>query len=130
MPKFSMRSLERLNTCDVDLQDLFLEVIKHFDCSVICGTRSMDEQNEAFNKGFSKVKYPNSKHNSLPSKAADVCPYPIEWENTDRMKFFIGFVLGVASQMGIEVTSGIDWDGDTFIKDTHFMDHPHFQLKN
>jgi len=131
MAKFSKRSKDNLKTCHPDLQRLFNEVVKHFDCTVICGLRSEEDQNEAFRKGHSKVQFPNSKHNTLhnlPSNAVDVVPYPIEWENTPRMKFFIGYVLGTAKQMNINVTSGIDWDGDTFLKDTNFFDHPHFQI--
>jgi len=135
MPKFSRSSKRNLSTCHPDLIVLFNEVIKYFDCKVICGRRGKTAQNNAFIKGHSKVKYPNSKHNPDPSMAADVIPYPIEWENIKRMKFFAGFVLGTAQQLLNErmishkVVSGLDWDADTELKDTTFVDHPHFQLK-
>jgi peptidoglycan L-alanyl-D-glutamate endopeptidase CwlK len=135
MPKFSKSSKSKLATCHPDLIALFNEVIKEFDCKVICGRRGKTAQNNAFINGHSKVKYPNSKHNSDPSMAVDVIPYPIEWENIKRMKFFAGFVLGVASRMlkageiSHKVISGLDWDADTVLKDTTFVDHPHFQLK-
>lgn len=66
--------------------------------------------------------------------AVDSVPYPIEWENTARMKFYVGFVLGIAQMLlgyGLidhKLISGLDWDGDTFLKDHTFRDHPHFQL--
>ena len=135
MPYFSKTSKKRLATCHPDLQMLFNFVIKHFDCTVICGHRTEEVQEEAFDNGFSKVHYPNSKHNSDPSMAADVVPYPIEWGNTKRMKFFAGFVLGCAKalkeqkEISHDVVSGLDWDNDTILKDTTFKDHPHFQLK-
>ena len=135
MPRFSQKSRDNLSSCHLDLQILFNEVIKWFDCTVICGHRSKEDQDEAYRKGFSQVQYPNSRHNSVPSNAVDVVPYPIDWNNTERMKFFIGFVLGTARQLkeqgkiNNEIIRGIDWDGDTFLKDHNFQDHPHFQIK-
>lgn len=135
MPKFSKTSKKRLETCDQDLQTLFNYVIKHFDCTVICGHRTEEQQELACRNGYSKVWFPNSKHNSSPSMAADVIPYPIEWKNTNRMKFFAGYVLGIAQRMfddgeiSHRVISGLDWDADTILKDTTFKDHPHYQLK-
>jgi len=39
MSSFGERSQDRLNTCHTDLIVLFEEVIKTFDCAVICGFR-------------------------------------------------------------------------------------------
>ena len=44
MPNFSIVSKQRLNTCHQDLQKLFNEVIKHYDCAVIQGARSDFDQ--------------------------------------------------------------------------------------
>ena len=43
MPKFSKKSKSKLETCDSKLQDLFNEVIMHFDCSILCGHRGEEE---------------------------------------------------------------------------------------
>lgn len=135
MPKFSKRSREKLETCHVDLQTLFNYVIKYFDCTIVCGYRGKEAQDKAFKDGFSKVEFPNSKHNQCPSLAVDVVPYPIEWENVDRMRYFIGFVKGIAQmlrdygQIEYEIVTGIDWDNDSFLKDQRFNDFPHFQIK-
>ena len=135
MPQFSKTSKTRLKTCHQDLQTIFNYVVKYFDCTVICGTRSKEEQEAAFDNGFSKVHFPNSKHNSMPSIAVDVIPYPIEWWNIKRMKYFAGYVMGIARMLkdygaiSHELVSGLDWDADTVLKDTTFVDHPHFQLK-
>lgn len=128
MGKFSEPSSTRLATCDERLQRLFNEVVKHFDCTVISGHRGEKEQNEAFAKGFSKLRYPNSKHNRKPSLAADVVPFPIDWKDTNRMRVFAGFVLGIASQMEIKIRWGGDWDSDTEVKDNSFQDLPHFEI--
>ena len=94
MPKFSKSSIKKLETCDPELQTLFNYVIKYFDCKVIYGHLGERAQNAAFDGGFSTVRYPYSNHNTDPSKAVDVIPWPIQWNNTDRMRYFIGFVKG------------------------------------
>lgn len=130
MPKFGKRSKRNLAQCENQLQDLFNEVIKHFDCSVICGHREQKEQDEAFYSERSKVEFPNSKHNTLPSLAVDVLPYPIDFKDTDRMYMFVGFVRGIAASMNISIKSGADWDSDTEVNDQIFHDLPHFELIN
>ena len=67
------------------MQELFNEVIKYFDCTLIQGHRGEEEQNKYFDEGKSKVRYPNGRHNARPSNAVDVVPYPIDWDATDRM---------------------------------------------
>ena len=135
MPKFSKTSKERLAGCHQDLQTIFNYVIKSFDCTIVCGHRGKEEQDKAFKDGFSKVKYPNSRHNKKPSIAVDAVPYPIEWRNTNRMKYFAGYVMGIAETLKRygaithDLVTGLDWDDDTILKDTTFKDHPHFQLK-
>ena len=134
MPSFSDNSLNNLETCHEDLQLLFSEVVKSFDCSIVCGHRGEEEQDEAFNSGRSKVQYPKSRHNSMPSMAVDVIPYPVNWGNTERMYYFSGYVKAVAQRlldehlMDYELRWGGDWDRDTETNDQDFMDLPHFEL--
>jgi len=128
MPKFGSRSRKNLSTCHEDLQDLFNEVIKHVDCSVICGHRNKQEQNEAFEKKRTKVKYPNGRHNAKPSMAADVVPYPIDWDDRERFHLFAGFVLGVAQSMEINIRWGGDWNKNFEVDDNNFDDFPHFEI--
>ena len=112
MPKFSQASLKRLETCDERLQEVFNEVIKHFDCKIICGHRDRATQEEAFDKGFSKKSWPNSKHNRLPSKAADVLPWPIDWNDREGMAHLAGFVIGIGKLKGYNIRWGGDWEQD------------------
>ena len=140
MPKFSKASQKALDSCVSPLQDLFNEVVKHYDCKILEGHRGKEAQNVAYAKGLSKKRWPNGKHNSVPSKAVDVAPYPVQWpgpglssqENqrrTIRFYHFIGFVAGVASQMGISIRCGADWDSDEELFDQTFNDLPHFELR-
>lgn len=134
MPRFSETSKRRLATCHQDLQTLFNQVINHFDCTILCGHRGEADQNEYYASGRSKVKWPNGKHNKLPSMAADVAPYPIDWGDRERMHMFAGFVLGLAQAlhddglMTYRVRWGGDWDMDTEVNDNGFDDLVHFEL--
>ena len=129
MPYFGRKSKERLNTCESNLQKVFNEVIKHVDCSVLEGHRSKDRQNKLYEEEKTKVKYPDGRHNRQPSSAVDVTPYPVDWEDRERQTLFAGFVIGVASQMGINLRWGGDWDQDFQVVDNRFDDFPHFELK-
>jgi len=129
MPYFGKKSKERLNTCDSNLQKVFNEVIKHVDCSVLEGHRSKDRQNKLYEEEKTKVKYPDGRHNRQPSSAVDVTPYPVDWKDRERQTLFAGFVIGVASQMGINLRWGGDWDQDFQVVDNRFDDFPHFELK-
>lgn len=128
MPSFFKRSRGRLQTCDPRLVDIFERVVMDFDCTVLCGHRSKLVQDEAFRQGKSKLKWPNSKHNSKPSMAVDVAPYPIDWTDTKRFYYFAGFVMGVAAECGYKLRWGGDWDGDTQVNDQTFMDLVHFEI--
>jgi len=128
MAKFGKKSTEQLSNAHPKLQQVFTEVIKNYDCSVLQSVRGEAEQNEAYRRGVSKLKYPDSKHNSEPSLAVDVVPYPIDWNNIDRFIHFTGYVKGVADSMNIKIRCGCDWDGDNDMTDQTFMDYPHFEL--
>ncbi len=129
MPKFGNSSKKRLATCDERLQKVFNEVIKYVDCSVLEGHRSEERQNKLFEEGKTKVKYPKGRHNSSPSRAVDVTPYPVDWDDRERQTLFAGFVLGIARSMDIRLRWGGDWDMDTQTKDNKFDDLVHFQIK-
>jgi peptidoglycan L-alanyl-D-glutamate endopeptidase CwlK len=138
MPKFGKKSLNQLETCHSDLQILFNEVIKHFDCVVLEGHRNQKDQDAAFEKGNSKLKWPNGNHNSIPSLAVDVAPYDppttVNWKDIKRFYYFGGYVLGIArilkdqGKITHSIRYGGDWDMDTDISDQTFNDLVHFEL--
>ncbi len=129
MPRFGKRSKERLATCDTRLQEVFNEVIKYVDCSILEGHRDKERQNQLYIEGKTKVKYPNGRHNSSPSNAVDVTPYPVDWADRERQTLFAGFVIGIARSMGITLRWGGDWDMDFQVMDNRFDDFPHFEVK-
>ena len=132
MPRFGPKSKERLSECDPKLQELFSEVIKYVDCSVLEGIRTKEKQDRMFAEGKSKFKYPGSKHNVAnegdKAIAIDVTPYPVDWKDRERQTLFAGLVIGIAKGMDINIRWGGDWDMDFEVNDNKFDDFPHFEL--
>lgn len=122
MPKFSKKSLERLSACHPFLQEICNELIKEVDFTVICGHRNEVDQNHAFDIGASKLKFPKSKHNIMPSKAVDLAPYNngIDWNNHVAFKELARKFKLIAEHKRIAISAGADWKS--------FPDLPHFEL--
>ena len=137
MNTFSETSKQRLATCHRDLRTLFAHVIQDYDCTIVCGHRDQADQDKAFAEGKSTQKYPNSKHNHIPSLAVDAAPFEpkdgIDWKPR-QMAFFAGYVKGIADRLykiGVishRIRLGIDWDSDNDIDDETFIDAPHFEI--
>jgi len=127
MPQFSQRSRDRLNTCHPLLQRLMGSVIEVMDISVLCGHRTEAEQNDAYRKGFSKLQFPKSKHNSMPSMAVDIAPYPIDWDDFERFETVASVVKTHWNLIPHEERRGweLQWGGDW----SRFRDMPHWELK-
>ena len=131
MPRFGKRSRDRLKGVDAKLVNILNEVVKYFDITIIEGLRSQKRQDELVAEGKSKTKF--GKH--VLGKAVDLAPYPIDWKARDDFHLLGGFILGVASQMGVNVRWGGDWSssslykGKRTTKDNSFDDLVHFELK-
>ena len=128
MPSFGERSLVQLNTCHPSLIELFTEVIKYWDCTIIEGKRTLEQQQLNLSTGASRKL--NSKHIPVNgfSMAVDVSPYPIKWTDYNRFYAFAGFVIGTAVQLGIKVRWGGDWNSNRDFSDQKFNDLVHFEL--
>lgn len=127
MPKFSIYSKQRLATCHPDIRKVCEQVIKTFDFSVTCGHRGRADQEAAYKKGHSKVRFPNSAHNKLPSLAVDIVPYPVDWSDIGRFKALAAAFFAVATLLKErgEITSQFVWGG-TWKK---LKDYPHFEIR-
>jgi peptidoglycan L-alanyl-D-glutamate endopeptidase CwlK len=135
MPKFSQKSLKKLNTVHPDLQRLFMKVIKRFDCTITSGLRTAQEQNELYKKGravvdghmqivdkSAVVTYADGyqkKSNHQGGNAVDVVPYPSLWSDETELIRLGGYVKSVAIELGIDIEWGGDWK---------WKDYPHYQL--
>lgn len=114
MPKFSKRSLTNLTQCHPNLVLIANEAIQHFDFTVICGHRNEKDQQKAFDDGFSKVRWPHSKHNKVPSLAFDAIPHPLkgDWDSEINRQKFIEMrqaLAQAAKKLKIKVRF-IKWD--------------------
>ncbi len=125
---FSQKSKSNLMSCHPELQRLFHEVVKTWDCTVLEGHRNQKRQDDAFATGLSKLRFPASKHNRFPAHAVDVIPYPIDFADLDRIYNFGIFVIETAKRLGIKIRWGGDWDMDGDFKDQKFNDLVHFEL--
>lgn len=127
MPKFSKRSLTELDSCHVVLQQLMKRVIKRSDFTVICGFRNQEAQDKAYKAGTSKLQFPHSRHNTSPSMAADIVPFPIDWNDTMR---FRELATVVKEEWGLmketeKLRYELIWGGDWLT----FRDLPHFEIR-
>ena len=139
MYSYSATSRERLESCHPDLQVIWDEVIQWIDCAVFCGHRGEAKQRLAYLENKSKVRWPDSKHNSKPSMAIDSGPYFVEIHNTDwddSLAFarFAGRIDQIADQLlkAGAISHSIRWGGDWSMNgrstDQTFFDLPHFEL--
>lgn len=140
MPQFGQKSASNLATCERDIQTIMMEVVKHFDCSIIEGHRSAETQNSHWQKGRENdiivdkskvVTYKDgydkkSKHQGYPSEAVDVVPYPSMWKDKNKLIELRGVVkycqAKLLSEGKIEKTldnGGDLWDG---------WDLPHYEI--
>lgn len=147
-------SQTHLATCHYVLQELAKRVIKHYDYSVLIGHRPESKQNAAYLNQISTKRWPESKHNKLPSLALDASPYPIPegWGDLDltaphardlqwkeRVKFYEMVAIfkfcwaemceedeQLAEAYGLRC--GADWDGDNDYRDQSFDDLVHIEL--
>jgi hypothetical protein len=124
---FSKLSLARLETCDHRVQMVLRRAITRYDFTVLCGHRGKQEQNDAFERGASKLRWPQSKHNKTPSLAVDIAPFPIDWDNLERFREMARVIMDEANKAGIKLR----WGGDFNMNgkpDDKFIDMPHFEI--
>jgi len=126
MYKFGKRSKERLKGVNAKLVNVLNELIKIMDVTIIEGLRSKERQEQLLAEGKTKTKY--SKH--IQGKAVDLAPYPIDWEDRERFHYMGGMLRGIAKNMNVNLRRGGDWDSDGEIKDNHFDDLVHVELKS
>jgi len=133
MPKFSNKSKKKLVTVHPDLQTLFNAVILHWDCTIVSGLRTTDEQQELYERGRTKpggiVTYKDGVKNKSKHQlglAVDVVPYPSLYNDRLKMRDFGNFVLGMAVMLKEygEIDHDIEWGGHW----VSFVDYPHFQI--
>lgn len=121
---FGRRSREALASCDTRiirvLERALKEVPEELDFSVLQGHRGKQEQNAAYQRGDSKLKWPESNHNKYPSEAVDVVPYPVDWNDINRFYRVAAYIYQAAIKEGVPIRWGGLWKT--------FKDYPHWEL--
>lgn len=142
MNKWSKQSKENYRTLHPDLKILADEVLKLHDCTIRQGYRDKDTQNKYFRNGTSKVEWPNSKHNLMPSEAIDLSPYipGLNPWDMEHVLHFSGVVQAIAARlyddglMSKRLIWGGSWSTDldaALAFDEHrFFDGIHFNLED
>ena len=128
MPKLGPASMQALSEVHPLLQRVVMVVAETFNLKVLCGHRGQAEQHKKFIEGFTQVDWPHGKHNSLPSLAVDIVPYPVDWEDRARFVYLAGHIRQEAIRQGIEIRWGGDWNKNTELFDNKFDDLPHFEI--
>lgn len=118
---FGYGSLKQRDTLHPDLVKVVDEVLQTFNITILCGHRDQKGQDKVFAEGKSKLKWPKSRHNSFPSEAVDLVPYPVNWSDIKSFKEMAKHVMEAAERVGVEIEWGGSW--------TKFRDYPHFELK-
>jgi hypothetical protein len=120
MPSFGTNSKKQLATLDPLLQDVLNLAIEKYDFAVVQGHRDMEDQNTQFNEGDSQLRWPNSKHNSHPSMAVDIIPWPTQYEDIHEFFVMATHIYAAAQKLGVLINWGGHW--------RTLKDYPHFEI--
>jgi len=102
-------SQRRLETCDKKLQTIMRAVNEVYPIYILCGHRNARDQNDAYKNGNSRLKWPDSRHNKMPSEAVDFGPKPLDWRDIEAFRRRGNLAKAIASEIGVKVIYGGDW---------------------
>lgn len=133
--KFGEKSGKNYSTLSLKLRKIADRTLGYgvMDFSIDCGYRDQGEQNRLFELRRSKVRWPNSKHNHLPSKAMDCVPFVAGRSSWNKLHCCVlaGLILAAAREEGKLLRWGGNWDMDSEpITDQDFQDLAHFEEVN
>ena len=132
MRKWSKKSQIVYDRLDPRLQVLVTRIRDEVvDISLVSGYRGPDEQNELYASNKSTLKWPNSKHNKLPSVAVDIAPYPYptyEPKLWGALGYIAGRAMAIAAEEGFRIRWGGDWNMNGDLTDQKFDDLFHLEL--
>lgn len=137
--KWGKSSREKLEILDPGMHlavDLTLRA-GLMDLTVAYTFRDKAAQNQAFRSEHSEKMWPDSIHNVLNDQgcveAIDVYPYVngATSYNRNQCGVMVGGIMLCGALIGVEMTSGINWDRDgEWVTDHKLKDYGHFQKAN
>lgn len=107
------------------------------DFTVLEGVRTPARQKELYAQGRTKpgniVTWTlKSNHFVNPATgfghAVDLCPWPIDWNDTRKFDAISKVMFQAAKDLGIAIRWGADWDRDGKPRERGESDSPHFEL--
>jgi len=102
-------------------------------CDIALTTGHRDEATQnALYPVYTKVRWPNGKHNSFPSTAVDLQPYPYPHDDCElrqQLSYIAGRAIEYAKHRDIDLRWGGDWDQNGDIVDNNFDDLFHFEVR-
>lgn len=135
---FSKKSRVKLDTCHPDLVQVaeLALTLSPVDITIVWGFRNEDQQNAMVDSGVSKTPWPTSKHNHMEgdqrmSLAIDFAPWvagKIPWNDTHLFSVVAGVVFAAASQIGVSLRWGGDFNMNGLTTDQTFLDFGHIEL--
>jgi len=129
MPSLGAVSLARRGDCHPDLQRVLDRAIHFYDYTIIWAFRDKVAQDAAYLAKKSKKKWPNSKHNRMPSIAVDLAPWPLVYDaHPLDFAYMAGIIMCAAKLEGVELRWGGDWNKNLTSNDEGFKDLGHFEL--
>lgn len=135
----SARSRARLDGVHPDLKRVVERALlkSDIDFTVLEGVRTPERQRRLYAQGRtkpgSKVTWTlNSRHFVDPrtgfGHAVDLAPFPIDWSDTAKFDRIARAMFAAASDLGVAIRWGADWDRDGRPRERGESDSPHFEL--
>lgn len=133
LSKRSLKNLEGVHPKLISCVHRAIEITTQ-DFTVIEGLRTLEKQREYVARGVSKtMKSRHLKQTDGYGHAVDIYPY---YDGSvqvhaqfSRFKAIRDAMFRAASELGITLTWGADWDSDGDTGDERFVDSPHFQIE-
>ena len=129
MPSFGAKSQNHLINLDHRLRLICVEAIKIFDFSIIDSYRDKQTQSVYYATGKSKLMWPHSRHNTYPSHAMDIVPYPVDFNDWQRFHYMAGIIEAISRSHNIDLVWGGDWNDNQVFADEKWRDLAHFEIK-
>lgn len=130
---YGKTSMDNLDTAHPNIQIIMHDALSTgiMDIAVIECHRGSVKQNRFYDLGKSKVRWPNGKHNKIPSNAVDATPFVKGKASWNKLHCCVlaGIILACAAKRGIKIRWGGNWDMDSEpITDQDFQDLVHYEL--
>lgn len=142
MPKFILgkRSTDNLVGVHPDLVRVVKRALElsEVDFTVIEGLRTPERQAELYAQGRTKpgkivTKSLTSNHfindQTGFGHAVDIVPLPVDWKNTKAFDQVAQAMFKAASELGVKIRWGADWDQDGNPREKGETDSPHYEIE-